>query len=386
MATLAGTSNIVRKGFVFFAIFSIAVIVFGTIFQGSQEVLDEDNEANRLYMEIDRALGEVPSPTLEGIQYNQNANFQIESVLPRFPDASYIYSINRPRGLLSFDAPRKVASDLGFNLNTERTNGNILTWTSAETARTLSFDTVEQTWELNTNLQDSPSVVGNKSLLTSAEAYINTTAQVISKLGFDTTGLGNSANIEIVLAKLQNDFSFIDTTFIEQAEYVFANAFRVLDLADPKSGATDPISKERLTVVRGKVYSNDPRFGQIEIIGTNQLRNLSEDILDLKFKNFTYGTRGSYSIITPEEAWSNIQRGNGALVQIRRQGENYFTKPDSIEVRRFIADAKQTELALFEDEEWTGFVTPIYVFRGRAELNDGRIATFIFFTDGIKRL
>lgn len=386
MATLAGTSNIVRKGIVFFGVFSVVVIVLGTIFQGSQAVLEEDNEINRLYMEIDRALGEVPSPTLEGIQYNPNANFQIESVLPEFPDASYIYSINRPRGLLSFDVPRKVATDLGFNLNTERTAGNTLTWTSTETVRTLTFDTVEQIWELKTNLQDSPTVVGTKTLLNSAQAYINTTGQVISRLGFDTTGLGGSSTIEIVLAKLQNDFSFIDTTFIEQAEYIFTNAFRVLDLADPKPGATSSTGGTRLTVVKGKVYSKDPRFGQVEIVGTNQLRNLAEDILELKFTNFTYGIKGSYPIITPEEAWSNVQQGQGALVQIRRQGENYFTKPDSIEVRRFIADAQQTELAFFEDVVWTGFVTPIYVFRGRAELNDGRIATFIFFTDGIKRL
>lgn len=385
MATLAGTASMVRKGTVIFFAFSLVIIIFTSIFQFSQNVEPEDIEAGRVYMEIDRALGEVTSPTFDGIQYNENAGFQIESTFTSFPDASYIYSIKRPRGLLSFEAPRQVARKLGFDLSTESSNDNILTWSSTQNAKTLTFDTVEQVWELKTILQDSPVVKNSKNLLNTSQAYINQVSQVVNELNFNTEGL-DRPQVEVVLARLQNDFTFIDTAFIEQAEYVFGNAFRVLNLADPKPGAIDPITKQRIASVTGKVYSEDPRFGQVEIIGTNQLRNLATDILELRFTNFTYGARGSYQIISPEEAWTNIQQGRGALVQIRAQGENYFSKPDSINVRRFIANAPSTELAFYEDSEWTGFVTPIYVFRGRAELNDGRIATFIFFTDGIKRL
>lgn len=385
MATLAGTATLVRKSTIIFFAFSIVIIIFTSIFQFSQTVDPEDIEAGRIYMEIDRGLGEVTSPTFDGIQYNENAGFQIDSTFPSFPDASYIYSINRPRGLLSFEAPRQVARELGFDLSSESSNGNNLSWTSSQNAKTLTFDTVEQVWELKTILQDSPVVKNSKNLLNTAQAYINQVSQVVNDLNFNTEGL-DRPQVEVVLARLQNDFTFIDTTFIEQAEYIYGNAFRVLNLADPKPGATDPVTKQRVSSVTGKVYSEDPRFGQVEIIGTNQLRNLATDIIELRFTNFTYGARGSYQIISPEEAWTNIQQGRGALVQIRAQGENYFSKPDSINVRRFIANAPSTELAFYEDSEWTGFVTPIYVFRGRAELNDGRIATFIFYTDGIKRL
>ncbi len=56
-----------------------------------------------------------------------------------------------------------------------------------------------------------------------------------------------------------------------------------------------------------------------------------------------------------------------------------------LEVSRFRATATETELAYFEPNIWEGYVYPIYIFRGKAELVSGKTADFVFYVDAIRR-
>jgi hypothetical protein len=396
MASLYKSVEQTRK-IVIIILIVVGLILLWNIYRGitAEEDIILPGEAGRFYMQTNPIFGEVPQPTIPGIEYNQDAEFVLESIHSQgFPDVSYVYSVTQPReGLLSRSNAESTAQALGFEPRGYTSQGSTLTWISADGTKTLSYNLQSRTWDLMTRYSDNEAALQRKNMLTGNSVedverqYSQTITSLLRALGFNSYGL-TTPLISSKLIQQGIDGIFINVQSTAEAQYARSQVQKKLPLADLKPTAERPEGEPPVVPGPATVYSDDPRDGQINFIVSNQVRDYARDIFEMEFTDFEYDTRsiGAYSIVTPDEAWNNVQRGNGSLVFIFRQSSNYFADYSSIEVRRFRADARLTELAFYEPNEWSGFTTPIYVFRGIAELASGERAEFIFFTDAIKRL
>lgn len=141
---------------------------------------------------------------------------------------------------------------------------------------------------------------------------------------------------------------------------------------------------------KGNVYKSDPRLGSAHIIVTGEVENLKRDVYELDFTDYEYNENyGIYGLLTPQEAWNEVQLGNGALVLIQPQTADYFSPSAVLNVSRFVASATDVELGYWEPPvtDPNLYAYPIYIFRGRAELAGNKPpAQFVFYVDALRRI
>jgi len=391
-ATLYKTSENARR-IVLIAVIGVAVLLaFDTFGKVRENQAVQSTIQVSSYLIPDKALGNLNKLTIPALSTNTSIKptYSLEGVYGIFPDAAYVYKTQKPREkLLVFENAQNGIKSLGFNENTYIEKGNsVYEWKMASDTKTITFDKINQVWDLNT-LYDSNVEAKKKKVLKSNKLdYESAMDKMISTLGFNKYGLGNPS-ITVEFAKLENGI-FLKKEDPLEADYVLANASRVLRLADLKPKDQRPAVKAggfEPKAIEGKVYATDPRYGQVNIVGSNNLTNFAVDLYEMDFTNFEYlSAKGIYSIIKPDEAWTLIQQGGGSLVSLIPQGYNYFSEyPKNSGIKKFIADRFQTQLGYWEPEEWSEFIYPIYVFEGRAEMEDGKLANFTYYIDAIKR-
>lgn len=389
MASLYQSTSRSRK-----IIFSVLIVLVGILFVDT--FVRFSNQRQNLvtgepsfYMSATRDFGNIDRIEIPSLDYNENARFVLESVFNSFPDTAYVYSIEKPRSTFStFDNALVTVGVLGFNPEayTELTANQIYRWDKNNELTTIVFDKENLTWDMESQFSSNSRVFQNTSVTLDINGYASRSKSLINDLGFDSLGFPEGiADIRYITLGLDGLFLESDQ---DAASFVYVNIFRNLPLSDLKPSDQQPTLKEGETVpeaVEGVVYSEDPRFGQISMIVSNDLGSFNEDVFKLEFTDFKYGVSSAYQIITPEEAWNEIQSGSGSLVLIQPQNANHFGEYQTLDVTEFRADARRTEIAYYEPKEWTGYVYPIYIFRGTAVLEDGRLASFTFFVDAIKR-
>lgn len=393
MASLYQTTNRVRK-FIVIALAVMAIIMVGNfIIDFSKKPVSVVSENERFYMFANRLFGDVPKPTIPTLDFDTdgNATFSLESVHGTYPDVAYVYKIEEPSDkLLNFRNAKYAASVLGFNPDGFVDLGkNDFNWISTDGTKVLSYNKISQVWSLRTDYFTNIAALDDKQMLEDDDDYAREAYSLLRDLGFDTTGFAEG-RAQVTYADLAADGIFNSVDRVTAADFAFVSIFRKLDLADLKDSSVRPEPPEGQDdppEVDGVVYSDDPKLGQISFMVSNELEDYSKDVFAMDFINYEYSaTKGSYLIITPEEAWSRVQRGQGSLTLLQPQGNNFFAEFKPLNVKRYIADARRTELAYYEPKTWTGFVYPIYIFKGRAELEDGRQASFMIYVEAIKRL
>lgn len=386
-SSLYNTSKRSRRIVLFLLVGALLIVLydFANSLSSSIDVATTTN-VRRFYMNADRLLGDVPPPQIPSIERdtNNNVTYIVEGVFPDFPDVAYVYAIEEPsEKLLTFQNAQSVVNELGFDDQSFNQNGNVSTWRKDNNVTTVEFDRVEQIWQMSTNFDSNSRFSINQT------ARVNTNAAlgIVNDLNFDSFGYDNGVSSNILLNRQTNgDLVEVDEEFDTQLYY--ANAFRVIPFADllPNNEQPDLLPNEaEPEPVVGTVFTDDPLQGSARFIVKGE--DLDEDIYEFEFIDFEYNqSPGAYLIITPEEAWSSIQVGQGSLTLLRAQNDERVGAYEALNTRRFVVDAAQTEIGYYEPREWDGFVYPIYVFSGRAELENGRLANFVFYIDAIKRL
>ncbi len=401
MASLYDVSKNFRLLIVGFLIFSIFVFlsdIYSKVQRNSQSDLIDAIGSRRFFMNPDRVFGDI-SPlylkNLSGLTYNTK-DFTVTGLYPEFPDVAYVYQIEEPRiRANTAENVMKSASLLGFKdliSDNDSLNSSIYRWLSEDATKELTYDFTKLEWKLRTDFRNNLIAKASKRLFPRPEQYISPMMNMYRQLGFMGYGI-NAGETEIKLAILNVNGEFREVKDISQAEYVFAFTRRKLLLADLKPKELLPKLKpnerypEPISVV---VMKDDPRKGSINVLVTNNLGNYQSDLLELSYVAFNYLTnsRGAYFIITPEEAFTDLFTGKGFLRFIGPANADFFENYTNMRLTRVRFDASKTILAYYEPDYYQdkGLITPIYVFRGTAELEDGRLATVIFYVDAIKRI
>jgi hypothetical protein len=393
LATLFQATSQARKIIFIILLIIIAISGWETYSKYRKSSVVTSPTTLSFYMEADFGVGEVPDLKVPSIVLNQDFNpkFVLEGRhnLTNFPDVSYVYTISQPREkLLTFENAKSTAKVLNFSPEDyEKVDESKVKWIQESGSKVLTYDKKNLTWNLTTNYSTSTSALARKTVLSDILVYANGIKSALSKLGFEGVGFSNGqANVKFM--KLGIDGVFVGIDQANDADYVYLTVQRKLSLADLKPDNEMPEVSDKTLIpspVSGLVYKTDPREGSLNMVVSNRLSNYSQDIFELDFTDFEYSRKGSYLIINPNEAWTKVQQGKAFLVSLLPQNSNYFASfPKNVKVTEFTAEAVKTELGFWEPETWDGFVYPIYIFKGRAMLEDGRLATFTFYVDALK--
>lgn len=388
MATLYTTASTTRK--IIIGFLAVGVVFLGLdLIQRVPKTTPTNTNTNRCYLPADNIFGTIVAPKIPSISVTtQGASYLLEGVYTLFPDVAYVHSIEKPREkLLVFENAQKVIDSFGFtSAQFEELGEGNYQWSASNNTKTLKFNKTLQSWDISTKMEDNLDALRRKTLSRDLNYYIRQVQRIISTASFNNYGMEN-AIIDTRFAKLV-DGIFTEKTTPEESDYVFGNAYRSLRAADLKSKTDLPDTAlcKASKNIDVQAYGSDPRVGQLKVLVSENASNYATDLYSLNFINYEYSSKkGVYSIITPDEAWNRVQSGSGSLVSILPQNYNYFAEfPSNVTVRRFTADRARTVLGYYEPKEWSGYVYPIYVFQGRAELTDGRVASFTFFVNALR--
>ncbi|MFS8131118.1 MAG: hypothetical protein ACMG57_04020 [Candidatus Dojkabacteria bacterium] len=390
MASLYVASNNARKGVVVVLGVAVAIILIDTFIKIRNQTILPPPSTRRFYLDADKALGDIKAPNIPGIQVDIK-NVTVDSISPlAFPDVSYVYTIEEPREKSNtVENASLTAKNVGFTVvNLKQIGNNDYKWTTSDQSKTLNFNRLSQVWSFSTIYENNVDARKKKTMLPDINSYIAKVPTVLGSLLF-STGFGfTSPKIDARYIVRSDQGDITETQDSKVANYVKLNVYRKLALADLKPQADQPkllTGEIKPQAVTGFVYKTDPRVGEFNAAVSNDLSNLSRDLFEMNFVNYTYGTKGIYQIITPDEALTKVINGQGSLVALAAEGTDYFEPYVKISVDNFIVDARKTELGFYEPDEWTGFAYPIYILNGRAKLTDGRLASFTFYVDAIKR-
>lgn len=390
MATLYESSKTARKFVIFFIIGSLAIFILQSIISPAPPQIAETNEGPGFYMAPNPIFGNITFPEIRSIEYNRSVPIIREGVFPNFPETAYVYEIEQPREkLTTFDQAIFAAETLGFTSEQYQESGSILSWEADAGTKTLIINLESQAWELRTDYSENPEALRTKTLTEDLELYGDQVGRLMNRINISSNGLENSS-AEIRYAVQGRDGIFTDADSVEEAEYVFIDAYRNIRLADTNTLNPPELEQGQIAPqpVDAFVYKNDPRDGQFAVVATNFLSDFGREIFEIDFINYTYDfvNRGAYPIITPDEAVSAVQAGAGHLVYVNPQGVDTFVDPEeSYDIVDIRVEAPRTELAYLEPDIWEGFAYPMYVFRGKARLSNGSLADFVIYVDAIKR-
>lgn len=407
MATLYTSAKTARR--VVFAFLILGIVIAGLNLISFVPVTTNTVSTASYYMAPTSGFGRIPAPNVTALQINSSVTpkYSIEGVYTlSVPDSyvSYVYKVEKPaRTLTEIQEAKKIAATLGFfdsNFKTDSTTTaqacaqNICEWENSDQSKVLTYNILTKKWELKTDFLSNSDAKAVISGFLDTEQYTDNATRLLNSLGFNQFGMNNSA-VKGQLIEINSNNEFLPNSSGRYALIDMQRVLRFSDIRDkdgwPKiaSGASHP----NFSAIDARVYGSSVRRAQAKIIAGNGLTNFARDVFEFSFTNIapelTSGavTRAGYLIIRPSEAWTKIQTGEGILVDLEVQDDTPFLPPqENLSVREFIADAFKTELAYYQPDEWTGYITPIYIFRGGAVLTDGSKANFTYYVDAIKRL
>ncbi len=430
MASLYKSAEQSRKIIILILVFFALVMcfsIYNSLISSRQVIPDE--EIPSFFLSRDPIFGDLPSPEFNEILDRSNATYVYKDANSHdnseFPSTAYVYQIDLPKAdfndLIKLE---ETVTAIGGFLDYEYTDssGNFVEWKNIDSTKTFNGDLANRFWNLTTDFVNNEAANARKELLdvnsTSSDdepyeaAYKEQGPQIINRLRLRNKPGFEEIVVQAELVQRGLRDALISLDFISEAQneqYVHMSFFRNLPLIDLKPSNERPEGRppelrnaidQGSTQYYSKVYGNDPRYGQLNLLVSNELKDYASDIFELDFKDFEYYLDpediGVYSITTPDEAWTRVTRGEGALTFFNPRNQNYFTEYSDLDVQitRFSADTERTELAYYEqgyynDGTWGGYALPIYVFRGEAQAvtQDGtqdRIE-FAFYIEAIKR-
>lgn len=393
--SLATTTSKARRVLFIILLAVIGIMVIDTAIKFLNSSSNPFVTKASFYVAADAKIGTVPVPNLTPavpivISDTVTPTFLIEGDFPTFPPTGRVYAINKPAlKLTTVENAIATASTLGFNGNnyTEVDSDN-LSWENSQHTRVLKFNKTTKSWSMVTQYFQDVQALKTKTVKAESD-YANIITNDLSSLGFSDSTL-TSPVVITKFAKMNNNGLFSNPVNQSGADFVSINVFRTLQLTSIIAKSALPESLKNLTYpsdIIGRVYRSDPRYGSFSAIASNSAATQT-DIFQFSFTAFEYS--GAYTVrnlVTPEEAWSNVSLGKGALVALQLQTADYYSDYlQNANVSKFALDAKSTTIAYYEPATWDGWAYPIYIFKGRAELSDGKTANFIFYVDALRRI
>ncbi len=137
------------------------------------------------------------------------------------------------------------------------------------------------------------------------------------------------------------------------------------------------------TIAGYPIYNPDPNLPLIRFLIDDPIQGVS-GIISAYFTNYNIQrtSTGTYDIISPQQAFAKMERGQGALSSLySSSGNPYLTVEPSLDVTRFYVNS--VTLGYYEGQNYHQFLEPIYVFSGIAYFKNGSTGTFYYYVNAL---
>ena len=381
MSKLSQTTIKVRKYVIGFLVFSIVVMLFQIIYK---YVKNSDTFKPKVdyYASIDNSFGTILYPKIDTLIISDDSTpeFATNGKFPTFPSSVNVYQVKKPRETFSsLVKAEDIAKSLGFKTDYHK-DGNLVIW--QEDGRYFSFDRLTQDmYYKNSKLS------GNKdfsSYLDARESIDNAFKKILSQLKIYT----NSYRINNQYYLLDEDDSYKLVTSLDLANYLrrdYKLQYEIVSIAsiykDLKKDTGD------VKPINGILYTDNLFEGEFYVImakdalGGDLIENLKE--FKLRILDVDIDAKGVYKLKPPEVAWEDVKKGRGYLKFLGEDSE-LFMDYKQVKVKRFLLDINKIELAYYMPDKWTGYIYPIYIFRGLANIEGGKTVNFVFYANAIE--
>jgi len=329
---------------------------------------------------------DLPALSLESLSLAEGSTpeFGVENRFGEFPKNVNVYKVLKPRERFgTVETGEEVAGRLAFTGPFAKLSETELQWKSA--TRTLTFEKVLKRWKFETNYSSDAKAQATHKINPDKDAYESGAKTVLSSVGLRIEELERS-NGEVYFMNLENG-QLKEVSSPSSADFAQVQLFWQRVVATPKDKifvAGTSVPNETAPIV-GNVYRENPVLGSSTVI----LSDAGTSIDNLYAFELTQWeidpVSGVYAIITPEEAWDKVQKGEAFLRQLVRNGKSPLGLYEPLVVKRFVTSNEDVSIGYFESTNYSEYELPIYVFKGRAELADGGEAEFVFYVDALKR-
>ena len=398
MATaLSRATNNARKAiiiFIIFAIFTFVAQFVGDLIKPATGTGPAIGTSSG-YKNIDNALGaQIPQPQVNSITLADGTQAQFglanSGVLPKMPPTVNVYEIQQPRFfLLDDDNAAKTASRFGLKASDKRPklSENILLWQNSSLSRTFTYNKSDHIFNFKASYTLDSSATNRENLVTAAD-YATSAPNIVSTLvGSNIAFSGAHSRIDFLNVSGQSNFTSAEP---DKARYARIAVYKNIEASSLKQGYTPAAGdKNPAVIMNAEVHKYNYLDAPAVAVVQGKLDKSETDYLSFDYKEYSYGNVGIYSLISSEDAWGNIQNNKGYLYWLKKQTDNTFSPQEKLNVLTFDVDATKVRViyiepdAWVENEPWTHYLQPFYIFEGTAILQGGIRADFAFLTEAM---
>lgn len=418
-----------RKYIIGFLIFAILVILAQNIYHYVKNRGNTNNTTNSPYQFVDEAFGPITYPTIPSLAVanGSNPSYSVSGQFATSPTSVNVYKVTQPKVTLSsVTTGINMATQLGIESDYQ-TNGDTLTW-QTNSKQTLIYNKLTQAVDynnlgidLNILRANKPDTIDIKNIESSIDSALNSINQD-NNTNITQTTYSESPKISFLLASGK---IYQTTTNTENSDYIRKDYYPQYEVVSLKStnlatagtgsstgnltggltgGLTGSGSTSSSTLtsdvqpINARLFLDNPDEGTTNLTFANSTQVLSQ----LQLSKFTGSSDNSkvrefhqlniqvsktdiatYTLEPIEQAWEDVKDGKGSLRYLVKQGSDPLSDYKPLNVKRFILNPDKCELGFYTTKTWTGYIYPIYVLRGTAELQDGTTADFVFYTKAI---
>ncbi len=447
-SSLISTQKSVKTLFLYFVIFIVVVLILHFC-SGSLQGMFKSSPVNTNEIETYEIFDQLSFNDLKGVPTSnfKDSNFTSNNILPEIPiQIVSVYKINEPE--LKFgieDIAEEIANRLNFENNPTKKSKE-LTWN--EGSKFLIFGRLDRHINYkNTSVKANydPEIfdLDHEELISNTENLVSSIGIIDENIDFNTLEVDylnkssfgkykeaiNASNAEFISLRIYKSlptlqipstYSLPVESLNSDSESKSANdsedianeiTYEPFSFSDYNGGdinkndndidendfETDNVLNDNTKVVLDNYLS-----APLEIIlGVNEESSWDvESIYSLNYIHWEYSDEliGSYEIFSPQQAWQNIENGQGVVQELYSQNEDRYVSIEKqnysqISIETFIADYKGVELLFQEPESLskTTYVYPIYSFKGKAKKKDAQFSTsnegfaeFVIYTAALK--
>ncbi len=357
--SLTKTSKDVKKAGTIFLILAFVYYLFIlVIIPNSKNILrkmvPEKNPPNPIYGQLEPLKFTQKAITNQGPRYVLDTK---NGRLPeKLPTKMVVYKLKKPQfSYLAGTEAEKNAAILGYSQTdlSSDLRGDDLTWKSLLSGGTLHIkkSTGQITTETAFHLRPEEYKAGNIDE-SKAKSYAKI---LLTKLGRDdkTYADKEGGTQTVTLGKIRGN-SIMNTLLYSETQFDRVDFYRQINQypiygPDPKKGLLQ-------IYLRNPTLGNSPyNYPQLDIN-----LHIIEDLTSEKNPDVT--KIATYPIIYPDEAWAEIKKHNGVIVDVAPKDGNALAPYEPTKVETILI--KEIFLAYYEPEEYVPYLQPIYVFKG----------------------
>ncbi|MEA2020522.1 MAG: hypothetical protein U9M98_02270 [Patescibacteria group bacterium] len=364
--SLTKVSKVTRRGIAAFIIF-LAVLTIGRIGW---------NVGVRIYRHFfppkkpapETAFGKIGIPKIPSSDINLSKwKYELDTPtarLPAMPDRLPIFPLEKnPTTPLTELQAEDLAKSLGFTSSPKAISPTEYRW--EEGKRTLEMNIVSQAFSLtyDSNTLEIQLTKGNAPTKQLAE---DTAQNFLNRLSLGNKTL-ESAKREVSFVQINNGkFSVVES--LSQAQLTRVDLFKVLNVDGKSYDVLGPKPRQGLTTL---------------LVAGGSYRSVVDQVPIAEYQNWKIKTEegSTYPLLTSSKAWENLEAGNAALVYLKPQGAGFYENPSPPLVEKI--RIQNMQLAYFESKQAQNYLTPIYVFKGLAEVKNQKPWEIVLYLNAI---